>query len=98
MEREKAWKGLADTPISKARIGRYQEKLTPRQIRLIERTAAPMMEEMGYAPTQGLRDRLAWRAGDALEWGWWRVTRLGRSVRKRLPGATEVDDARTPRA
>ena len=98
MEREKSWKALADTPVSKARVGRYRENLTPRQIRLIERTAAPMMREMGYAPTEGLHDRLSWRIGDACEWAWWRVMRIGHSLRKRLPGADAQDDARKPRA
>lgn len=98
MAREEAWKSLADKPVSKSRVGRYRDTLTPRQIRLIERTAAPLMGAMGYAPTEGLRDRLGWRVGDACDWAWWRVSRLGRSVRKRLPGAGEVDEARTPRA
>ncbi len=96
MEREKSWKALADAPVTRTRVGRYREKLTPRQIRVIERTAAPMMAEMGYAPTDGLRDAPTWIAADALEWAWWRITRIARSVRKRA--ITEPSEARAPRA
>ena len=98
VEREKSWKGLADAPVSTSRIGRYRDALSPRQIRTCERAAGPMLTAMGYDPTPGLRDSVAWRIGDACDWAHWRMVRIGRSVRARMPGVSPRDDAETPRA
>lgn len=73
-------------PVVRNRVGTYTNKLTPFQIRLIERTiGTPMLRRLGYGPDDAVR-RPPWAP---LEYpgvlAHDRLRRLGRSVRKRLP-------------
>lgn len=98
VDRERAWKALADTPVSTARIGRFRDGLTPREIRLCERSAGRMMGVMGYDRAPGVRDRLSWRVGDAGQWALWRTMRWARSVASRVRGGARSSRSGAARA
>lgn len=72
-EREAAWKGGTQQPLSGASIGRYRGQLSPRQIALVERLAGPMMVRLGYQPVSG------WRRHHPL---WMTVDAASHAVRK----------------
>lgn len=81
---EKEWKQLTMQPIDKARHGRYRSKLTPAEIRLIERTVGPMLGAHGYERDTTIGDSVWWRLSDLKDWGAWQMRKLKRSTRKRL--------------
>ncbi|MFI4854628.1 MAG: sulfotransferase family protein [Phycisphaerales bacterium JB065] len=84
LEVEKSWKQLTMKPIDKARHGRYRSKLSPQEIRRIERTAGPMLKRFGYGPDETIGDSPLWRLSDLGDWARWQAGKLKRSVQKRL--------------
>ena len=87
LETERGWKDLATKPLDPSRIGRYRSRLTPRQIRMIERTAGPLLQAYGYSVDDEVGTASWWAAADAFERLGWVGQRLRLSVAKRLGGA-----------
>lgn len=80
--REEAWKGGTRRPIDASSIGRWKKSLNEREVAAVERAVgAERLADMGYLPG-GVRDRLAWRIGDAL-----------RDQRAKFTGGGEAADA-----
>lgn len=48
---EEAWKGGTRQELTRDRVGRYQGRLTPRQVWTVERKLASLLEALGYEPT-----------------------------------------------
>jgi len=92
---EKEWKQLTMQPIDKARHGRYRSKLTPAEIRLIERTVGPMLGAHGYERDTTIGDSVWWRLSDLRDWGAWQMRKLKRSTQKRL-GVYKPNDLEFP--
>lgn len=80
---EGEWKNLTLQPLTRGRIGRYREKLSPREIRTVERTIGPHLRALGYEPAGDVPHRIGWWARDAGEYLAWRVRRAftGRGAR-----------------
>jgi len=72
---EAGWKDLTLQPLTLSRIGRYREKLTPREIRTVERAVGHHLQELGYTPEPGIPHRLDWAIADAGAYLGWRVRR-----------------------
>jgi len=51
LEVEEGWKGLTRQGLTRARVGRYRARLTPRQIFTVERRLGSMLPRLGYEPT-----------------------------------------------
>lgn len=82
---ESAWKGLTMRPLDPSRHGRYRNKLTPHQIRTIERVIGEAhLHEMGYDIERELPRRTTWVIADAMELARWRMRRYAGSVSKRV--------------
>ena len=82
---EESWKGMTRKPIDKSRQGRYREKLTPHEIRTVERTVGRQLGVFGYErDKESPPDRIGWVLADALEFGVWRIKRVIEGVLKRL--------------
>ncbi len=65
-QREEAWKGGTRRPIDGSSIGRWRKDLSERDVSAVERAVGKKrLIAMGYEPS-GVRDRLAWKIGDAL--------------------------------
>ena len=76
---ERSWKDLATRPISTARIGRYRELLSEREIAAVERSiGAPLLERLGYERDDRIERRRVWTAADTLTEGKLRLTRAAR--------------------
>ena len=49
LEVEEGWKGMTRQDLTRARVGRYRGRLTPRQIWTVERRLKSMLPQLGYA-------------------------------------------------
>jgi hypothetical protein len=50
LEVEESWKGLTRQDLTRARVGRYRGRLTPRQVWIVERRLESVLPGLGYAP------------------------------------------------
>ena len=48
LEVEESWKGLTRQELTRARVGRYRGRLTPRQVWTVERRLASVLPRLGY--------------------------------------------------
>lgn len=48
LEVEEGWKGMTRKPLTPSRIGRYADRLTPRQVWTVEQVLGPLMTRHGY--------------------------------------------------
>jgi len=62
LEVEEGWKGSTRQELTRARVGRYQARLTPRQVWTIERRLRALLPALGYAPTAPARVPPHWHA------------------------------------
>jgi sulfotransferase family protein len=60
LEVEEGWKGNTRQELTRARVGRYREKLTPRQVWTVERRLQEMLPRLGYPQTSAARAPLHW--------------------------------------
>ena len=51
LEVEEGWKGLTRQELTRARVGRYRARLTPRQVWTVEQRLKPMLPQLGYGQT-----------------------------------------------
>jgi hypothetical protein len=93
-EREMKWKGMTLQPVTKKRIGRFREKLTPLQIWLIERITAHELAAAGYRRDQPRLGAVRWNAILFGEWLRWQRSKWAQSVRRRL-GLESKDPSRS---
>jgi len=49
LEVEEGWKGLTRQELTRARVGRYRDRLTPRQVWTVERRLESVLPRLGYA-------------------------------------------------
>ncbi|MEO1130805.1 MAG: sulfotransferase, partial [Planctomycetota bacterium] len=98
MERERGWKELTLKPLTTARVGRYRDKLTPRQVRTVEHVLGSRLQRLGYAREADMPDKLSWRIADAsavMTWRLWRIVRpLVRTIRPNRPRVTRAESTR----
>jgi hypothetical protein len=80
---EEEWKGSTRQELTRDRVGRYRESLTPRQAWTVETRLAPLLAELGYAPASPARAPLQWR-GLLLAERAWRKTLFTLGVRRPL--------------
>lgn len=50
LEVEESWKGLTRQELTRARVGRYRGRLTPRQVWTVERRLSSVLPRLGYEP------------------------------------------------
>lgn len=62
LEVEEGWKGTTRQELTRARMGRYRARLTPRQVWTVERRLASLLPGLGYPPTGPERAPLHWHA------------------------------------
>ena len=60
LEVEEGWKGSTRQELTRARVGRYRGRLTPRQVWTVERRLAALLPALGYEPTFTGRAPLHW--------------------------------------
>lgn len=63
LEVEEGWKGLTRQPLTHSRIGRHEERLTPRQIWTVDHVLGPRLARYGYARRSPQPGPMAWRCG-----------------------------------
>jgi len=63
LEVEEEWKGLTRKPLTPSRIGKYAERLTPRQIWTVESVLGPLLTRLGYGQAFRHPGPLHWRGG-----------------------------------
>jgi hypothetical protein len=73
LEVEEGWKGLSREPLTPSRIGRYEGRLTPRQIWTVDRVLGPLLTQHGYERNSPDPGPIQWRSG------YW-VERIGQRV------------------
>ena len=56
---EEAWKGMTRQELTRERVGRYRDRLTPRQVWTVEHRLEKVLARMGYPPS-GLAAPLHW--------------------------------------
>jgi hypothetical protein len=60
---EEGWKGLTREPLTASRIGRYEGRLTPRQIWTVDFVLGPRLARYGYERRSPERAPIAWQCG-----------------------------------
>jgi hypothetical protein len=62
LEVEEAWKGSTRQELTRDRVGRYQARLTPRQVWTLERRLGALLPALGYAAGPPQRAPMHWHA------------------------------------
>ena len=87
--RESEWKSKSLEGIDRDRVGGFDRRLSPRQVYGVERICRQGMRDLGYEPV--MSSRFGWLWGLTLIWDaiTETLTRLGRSISKRIGGKRE---------
>jgi hypothetical protein len=62
---EEPWKGLTRQGLTRARVGRYRTRLTPRQIWTVERRLGSILPQLGYERSSAAAAPISWHGT------WW---------------------------
>jgi hypothetical protein len=60
LEVEEEWKGMTRQELTRARIGRYRGRLTPRQVWTVERRLESVLPQIGYEPVSTAPPPIHW--------------------------------------
>jgi sulfotransferase family protein len=60
LEVEEDWKGMTRQELTRARVGRYRARLTPRQVWTVERRLGSVLPQIGYEPTSTAPAPIHW--------------------------------------
>jgi hypothetical protein len=63
LEVEEGWKGMTRKSLTRSRIGRYAERLNPRQIWTVEQVLGRLMPRYGYERSFSSAESIRWQSG-----------------------------------
>ena len=63
LEVEEGWKGMTREPLTPSRIGRYEGRLTPRQIWTVDHALGRLLTQYGYERNSPNPGSIRWRCG-----------------------------------